>query len=222
MKHYVYGLYTKNTDLPRLFYIGISSGDKNLYYREKNHRSDTYNPYKLSIIKKYDFDLHVIWITDSREEAEKREEFLIRWLGESITNLCKHSKDLSYARAKERKPKEQWKKHSKEAKRENRDRNLTVTYSEIIRLIEEWKQNPLETQQNFANRKNISRSKFKDWLRLYSPESIGLTKRYQREVFNQIDKSNKKPRDIINEFSSLTNYTYNQAKAIYYRLIKKH
>lgn len=222
MKHYVYGLYTKNTDVPRLFYIGISSGDKNLYHREKNHKSDICNPHKLSTIKKYDFDLKIIWILDSREEAEQREEFLIRWFGTSLTNICKHSKDLTRARNKQRKSKKEWKKHSKEAILANRDRNLTKPYEEIIRLIEEWKQNPLETQQSFANRKNISRSKFKDWLRLYSPESIGLTKRYQKEVFNKIDKSNKRPRDIINEFSVLTNYTYAQSKAIYYRLIKKH
>ena len=168
MKHYVYGLYTKNQDKPILFYVGISSGDRNLYFRKKNHRNETANPHKLAVIRKYDFDLQIIWTVDSREEAENREEFLIRWFGDQLTNIAKHSKDLSRAKSKPKKPKGGWKKHSKEAILANRNRNLTIPYNKIMALIEEWGKNPLESQTDFAMKNNISRSKFKDWIRLYN------------------------------------------------------
>jgi hypothetical protein len=222
MKHYVYGLYTKNTGRPRLFYIGISSGFKNLYHRENNHRTESCNPHKLAIIRKYDFSLQVIWTVDTREEAEEREEFLIRWFGDTITNICKHSKDLSYARSKPKKPKNQWKKHSLKAKLANRDRNLTIPYEEVISLIEEWAQNPFETQQSFADRKKILRSRFKDWLRLYKPEYIGLQKKKLEEIARQIkqNKEQKSVKHIITSIMELTGFNHGRAKSFYYRKIK--
>lgn len=225
MKHYVYGLYTKNTEKSKLFYVGISSGFKNLYHREKNHKTDIYNPHKVATIKKYDFYLGVIWVVDTREEAEEREEFLIRWLGNNITNICKNSKDLSYARSRPKKPKDKWKKHSIEARLANRDRNLTVSYKEVVSLIEEWAKNPFETQQSFADRKKISRSKFKDWIRLYKPEYIGLQKKKLEEVVKQVQKQNKnqeRAKDTITEIMKLTGFTYSRAKSVYYRKIKHH
>lgn len=223
MKHYVYGLYTKNTEKSRLFYVGISSGSKNLYHREKNHNTDTYNAHKVSIIKKYDFYLQVIWTVDTREEAEEREEFLIRWFGNSITNICKHSKDLSYARSRPKKPKDKWKKHSTEARLANRDRNLTIPYEKVISLIEEWAQNPFETQQSFADRKKISRTKFKDWLRLYKPEYVGLQKKKLEEVIKQVQKEQENictVKGVINRIAELTSMNYTRAKSIYYRKFK--
>ena len=222
MEHYIYALYTKNTEKPKLFYVGISSGFKNLYHREKSHKRDTYNPHKIAIIKKYDFYLQVLWTVDTREEAEEREEFLIRWFDNTITNICKHSKDLSYAKSRPKKPRDQWKKHSLETRLENRNRNLTVPYEEVISLIEEWAQNPFETQQSFADKKRISRSKFKDWLRLYKPEYIGLQKKKLEEIIQQIKQKNNQisVNDTIKEIMELTGFTYSRAKSIYYRKIK--
>lgn len=222
MKHYIYGLYTKNTAEPRLFYIGITSGNNNLYYREKNHRREDHNPHKLAIIKKYDFDLRVLWEVDSRQEAEDREEFLIRWL-DNLCNICSSANDLSHARLKPRKPKSQWKKHSNEDRKANRDRNLTMPYEKVISLIEEWAQNPFETQQSFANRKNISRSKFKDWLRLYKPEYVGLQKKKLEEVIKQVQQEQKNidtVKGVINRIVELTGMNYTRAKSAYYKKLK--
>lgn len=222
MKHYVYGLVRKNSKNKKFFYIGITSGDKNLYQRKRNHRFETCNQYKLNIINKYDFDFIIIWSVSTREEAEEREEFLIRWYGKQLCNICKHSKDLSYARSRPKKQKGQWKKHSIESRIANRNRNLTIPHDRVIALIEEWAKNPLETQQSFANRKGISRSKFKDWIRLYKPEYVGLTKKKQKELFDSIEnKSQKKPKDIITELSNKSGLNSSRSKSIYYRLINK-
>ena len=239
MKYYIYGLYKKNIEYKNnnisenLFYIGITN-EKNLYFREKNHRKEKSNPYKLNIINKYDFIIKIIWKVDNRKEAEERESFLIRWFkkisdGGILTNHLDSSSDTKYARSFHS---DQTKKRISNAlkkinrdinfKKANRDRNLTVPYDKILFLIEEWTQNPLETQQDFANRKGISRSKFKDWIRLYRPEFIGLTKKKQLEIFDSIDnKSNKKPCNIIKEFSEKSGLTYQKSKAIYYRLTCK-
>jgi hypothetical protein len=104
----------------------------------------------------------------------------------------------------------------------NRDRNLTKPYSEIINLIEIWATNPLESQQSFADRHKISRSKFKDWLRLYKPEYIGLTKKKKLEIFQSIkNKNTRSKQDIIKEYSLKSGLTINQSKAIVYRLLLK-
>ena len=93
-----------------------------------------------------------------------------------------------------------------------------MSYNEIIQIIEEWSRNPLETQQDFANKHNISRSKFKDWIRLYKPEYIGLTKKIQKKLFDQIIKINKTNATIIQEYMTLTGYSFSKAKGVYYRL----
>jgi hypothetical protein len=214
-------VYNKNNISEHLFYIGITS-DKNIYFREKNHRTEQQNKYKLNIINKYDFNLVILWSVDTKNEAEEREEFLIRWFGDQLCNICKSAKDLSHARSKLKKPKSEWKKHSLEHKIANRDRNLTIKYEKVIQLIEEWAKNPLETQQDFANRKGISRSKFKDWIRLYKPEYIGLTKRKQKEIFNSIENKNiKTASNIIKEFSEKSGLSYIKSKGIYYKFINK-
>lgn len=192
-KHYVYGLYKKNIEYynlgigEHLFYVGISSGDKNLYFREKNHRNQSCG-YKLNIINKYDFDLNVLWSCDSRSEAEEREAFLIRWFKSQLCNILESSKDLSRARSRPRKPKEQWKKRSPESRIANRDRSLTVEYEKVLSLLDEWAKNPLESQQDFANRHGVTRSKFKDWMRMYRPEYIGLTKKFWRDLVTKYKK----------------------------------
>lgn len=226
MKHYIYGLYKKNcTDSNRqLFYIGITSGDKNLYFRKNNHYRESANKQKLNIINKYDFDLKILWSVKTRKEAEEREEFLIRWFGRikdggTLCNICENAKDVSKARTYIRKNKKR-RKATKEEKISNRNRNLTVPYNEIIKLIKKWAKNPLETQQNFAKKHGISRSKFKDWLRLYAPEYIGLTKKIQKEKFDSIQKENKTVKEIISEFSNITGYSYEKSKGVYYRLIR--
>lgn len=237
--YYVYGLYKKNVNYitnnihEHLFYIGITSEGKNFYFRAKNHKREKSNLYKLNIIAKYDFVVKILWQTQTKEESEEREEFLIRWFGRKInktgilTNILVNSKDTTYAKKNVTEFTKQ--KISKALKKinqdknyviANRDRNLTLEYDKVIELLEEWAKNPLETQQNFATRHGISRSKFKDWLRLYKPEYIGLTKKKQKEIFESIDKKNKNSSDIIKELSQISGYSYQKAKGVYYRIIK--
>jgi hypothetical protein len=238
--YYIYALYKANityktnTIDEHLFYIGITSSDKNFYFRMKNHKRDKSNPYKLNTIAKYDFIVKILWNTESKQEAEEREEFLIRWFGKRIdktgilTNILSSSKD--YSRIQRTTNKETKNKISQALKKinqnnniliANRDRNLTVPYDRVIEFLEEWAKNPLETQQSFADRNGLNRSKFKDWLRLYKPEYIGLTKKKQKEIFNNINKINKKAVQIIKEYAEISGYTEQQAHGIYYRLIKQ-
>jgi hypothetical protein len=238
MKYYVYGLYKKNIEYKKksidehLFYIGITS-DKNLYFREKNHRRES-NIHKINIINKYDFILRIFWVVDTKEESEEREEFLIRWFGKIcdggiLTNYLDSAWDTKYIRKFQtsesaRKISRALKEKNKniDYRKLNRDRNLTVPYEKIIFLIEEWAKNPLESQQNFANRHGIPRSKFKDWLRLYKPEYIGLTKKFHQKIFDEIiNKENKRPKDIIEEYSKKSGLSYEKSKGIYYKLINK-
>jgi hypothetical protein len=238
--YYIYALYKANiiyktnTIDEHLFYIGITSSDKNFYFRMKNHKRDKSNPYKLNTIAKYNFIVKILWNTESKQEAEEREEFLIRWFGKRIdktgilTNILSSSKD--YSRIPRITTEETKNKISQALKKinqnnniliANRDRNLTVSYDRVIEFVEEWAKNPLETQQSFADRNGLNRSKFKDWLRLYKPEYIGLTKKKQKEIFNNINKINKKAVQIIKEYAEISGYTEQQARGIYYRLIKQ-
>lgn len=237
--YYVYGLYKKRakykTNLldENLFYIGIASSDKNFYFRMQNHKREKSNPYKLNTIAKYDFIVKILWCVETQQETEEREEFLIRWFGRKInrtgilTNILCGSKDYSCIHKKRTKATKQ--KISKALKKinknknviiANRDRNLTLPYNKIITLIEEWAKNPLETQQSFATKHNIKRSKFKDWLRLYKPEYIGLTKKKQLEIFNKIYDSNKSTKNIITLYMIETGYSETKAKGVYYRLVR--
>lgn len=239
--YYVYGLYKKNIQYKtnslaeNLFYIGISSSDKNFYFRIKNHKREKSNPYKLNTIAKYDFIVRVLWQTNTKEEAEQREEFLIRWFGRKIdktgflTNILVSSTDYSNIHTKRTKAtrnkiSKALKKINKDYNKiiANRDRNLTVPYDKIMQLIETWAENPLDTQQNFATKNGISRSKFKDWIRLYKPEYIGLTKNKQLEIFDKIYIKQKSIKDSVLLYMADTGYTYNKAKAVYYRLMKKY
>lgn len=237
--YYIYGLYKKNTKYKtgflteNLFYIGISSSDQNFYFRMQNHKKEKSNPHKLNIIAKYDFLVKVLWQVDTKEEAESREEFLIRWFGRKInktgflTNILSSSTDYSYihkqrTQSTKNKISKALKRINKDQNKiiANRDRNLTIPYNTVIELIEKWASNPLETQQDFATKHNISRSKFKDWLRLYRPEYIGLTKQKQLEIFNQVYDKNKDPKKIIEDYVKTSGYDYAKARSVYYRLIK--
>lgn len=238
--YYVYGLYKKNIKYKtntldeNLFYIGISSSNKNFYFRMKNHKKEKSNPYKLNIIAKYDFIIRILWQVHTKEDAEQREEFLIRWFGRKIdktgllTNILSSSTD--YSRVHTKRTKATCKKISKALKKinndpnkiiANRDRNLTVPYDKVMILIEEWAKNPLETQQDFATRNGINRSKFKDWLRLYKPEYIGLTKKKQLEIFNKVYDKNKSSKEIITLYMTEAGCSYNKAHGVYYKLINK-
>lgn len=237
MKYYIYGLYKKNTEYKtqylseNLFYIGITS-DKNLYSRQKNHRKEKFNPFKINIINKYDFFIKILWIVDTNHEAQERESFLIRWFkrvseGGILVNVLGSYNDTSFARSFQS---EQTKKRiskalkkankNKDLRIANRDRNLTVPYNKILDFIEEWAKNPLESQESFAKRNSISRSKFKDWLKLYKPEYIGLTKKTQKEIFDKVYNKNKKPSSIIKDYALESGYSLTKAKGVYYRLIK--
>lgn len=242
-KYYIYGLYKKNITYATenieegLFYIGITDS-KNKYFREKNHRRELFNPYKLNIIKKYDFYMKILWETDSKQECEDRELFLIKWFGlinegGILSNIIKSNED-GIKRARKKITSQSKNKLSSSLKLyysnqeniiKNRDRNLTVPYDIVIELIEEWAKNPLESQDSFAKRKGISRSKFKDWLRLYKPEYIGLTKKIKAKIFNRIQEkvstNNTKLCDIFLEESDITGLTEKQIKGLYYNEKKK-
>lgn len=71
MAHYVYGLFTKDSN--RLFYIGISSGSKNLYHRQKNHMTESSNLRKMNMINKHGMCMKIIWKVKTRIDAEQRE-----------------------------------------------------------------------------------------------------------------------------------------------------
>ena len=236
--YYVYGLYKKNTKYKtnsideNLFYIGISSSDKNFYFRMKNHKTGKYNLNKLNIIAKYDFIVRVFWNMETKQEAENREEFLINWFGRKVnktgilTNVLSGAKDYAFIGKKQtvatrKKISKALKKINQDQNKiiANRDINLTIPYDKVIQLIEKWAENPLETQQDFASKHNISRSKFKDWIRLYKPEYIGLTKKIQKKLFDQIIQTNKPVKDLIQEYMNLTNYNFAKAKGVYYRLV---
>lgn len=237
MKYYIYGLYKKNCEYntnsisENLFYIGITSGVKNLYHRQKNHKREKSNPHKLNIIAKYDFYLKVLWEVNTKKEAEQREEFLIRWFkryedGGILTNYLKSSNDLSRlqkpmsAETKSKISKALKKINSnKDSRLKNRDRNLSIPYDTIINLLDEWAKNPLESQQAFADRKKIKRSKFKDWMRLYKPEYIGLTKKIKQSIAQEIFDYSKTNRlvDAITIVQSKYNFLpWNKIKSIYY------
>ncbi len=172
---YVYGLFTEDTG--RLFYVGITD-DKNLYFRTKAHKNctDQGNGHKNNTIKKHGMELRVLFEAESRKEVEEREEFLIRFLDGKLTNILSSAKDVSRARKRIRKGVKR-RPMTEEERIADRDRNLTYPYEYIMELIAEWARYPQETQQSFADRHGIKRSKFKDWLRLYKPEYVGLQKR---------------------------------------------
>jgi hypothetical protein len=239
MQHYVYGLYKKNVEYKtynlseHLFYIGITS-DKNLYFRSKAHKVEPSNPLKLNIINKYDFMIKILWSTKTRSEAEDREKFLIRWFGRLkdngiLANVLTGHGDMTHmppskSESTKKRISKALKKRNKDLdfRKLNRDRNLTVPYEEVILLIEEWAKNPLETQQSFTSRKNISRSMFKDWIRLYRPDYIGLTKKIQQQIFNSIkNRSLKRLKDIIQEFSNMSGLSLDKSKSICMRLKKR-
>lgn len=234
MKHYIYGLYKKNIEYKtntideNLFYIGISSGSKNLYFRSKNHRREKSNPYKLNIINKYDFVLKILWVTDTRKEAEERESFLIRWFRNILTNHLESSDDTKYAR--KHRTKNTNIKISIALKKiyqndfyitKNRDSQLSIPYDTIISYIEEWSKNPLQSQTDFAKKINISRSKFKDWIRLYKPEYIGLKKKFLKQIFLEIYNENDKNCILIKKFAKMSGLSESQSKSIVYRLLKE-
>jgi hypothetical protein len=242
-KYYVYGLYKKNilyktSNIEEgLFYIGITDS-RNIYIREKNHARENFNPHKFNIIKKYDFLMKILWEINTKEECAEREIFLISWFrltseGGILANIIK-SNDDGIKRARKKRTKQSKIKLSNSLKLyysyqenviKNRDRNLTIPYDIVIELIEEWAKNPLESQENFAKRKGISRSKFKDWLQLYRPDYIGLTKKIKIKIFNRIQQkvivNNSKLCDIFLEESKVTGLTETQIKGIYYNEKKK-
>jgi hypothetical protein len=242
-KYYVYGLYKKNISYRTLnieeglFYIGITDS-VNIYFREKNHSKESFNPHKLNIIKKYDFSMKILWEVENKEECKEREIFLINWFGlinegGILSNIIK-SNDDGIKRARKKITNQSKIKLSKSLKShysnkenivKNRDRNLTVPYDIVIELIEEWAKNPLESQDSFAKRKGVSRSKFKDWLKLYKPEYVGLTKKIKAKIFNRIQEkviaNNMKLRDIFLEESDITGLTEKQIKGLYYNEKKK-
>ena len=169
---------------------------------------------------------------ETKQEAENREEFLINWFGRKVnktgilTNVLSGAKDYAFIGKKQtvatrKKISKALKKINQDQNKiiANRDRNLTIPYDKVIQLIEKWAENPLETQQDFASKHNISRSKFKDWIRLYKPEYIGLTKKIQKKLFDQIIQTNKPVKDLIQEYMNLTNYNFAKAKGVYYRLV---
>ena len=82
MKYHVYLLIKadqkEKTWNERIFYVGITS---NLQKRICEHQNSKENLIKEKIMQKRGFLVVSLWQVDSREEAEDREKFLIRWFG---------------------------------------------------------------------------------------------------------------------------------------------
>lgn len=237
-KHYVYGLYKKNVEYKtnrideHLFYIGITSAINKdpLEKRAKDHRKDRINnKIKFNIINKYDFEIKTLYVCNSREEAEEREEFLIRWFGKimnggQLANVLDSVKDQVYKHlSKEDQEKVIKNMASKERTEEEkiraRDKNLTVPYDQVIEYIEEWVKNPLETHVDFCKRKNLSLSKFSDWIMLYKPEYLGLAIKLKKEILENVVLTYENYEDAITFIQSKFNVTRSSAMRSY-RLTK--
>jgi len=162
--YYVYGLYKKNIKYKtnvldeHLFYVGISSSDKNFYFRMKNHKTDKCNPYKLNIIAKYDFIIRVFWNTNTQKEAEEREEFLIHWFGRRIhktgilTNILSGANDNIFIGKKHTKTTR--KKISKSNKGKHnywKGKKLSDEHKEKIGKSGKGKKRTQETKKNISN-----------------------------------------------------------------------
>lgn len=228
MKNYVYGLYKKDfvytsSNIEEgLFYIGITT---DIDRRRKSHRSQNYNPLKMNYIKKYDFNIVILYEENSKEDAEKRETFLIKWFGlidegGILTNLCKDIEDCM-VRARKRVDREainrgvktRAKKYNKEV---HRDARLSIPYKKVIELIEEWGKNPLIGQQEFAKMHNIKRENFKDWINTYKPEWKRLHSDTKNKVYYEMlemIENGFELKDIIRIINEKYNIKY--AKSIY-------
>lgn len=240
MKYIVYGLYKKQIDTissidDSLYYIGITD-EKNLYFRMKNHFKDC-NIHKINILNKYGLNYKILWYTNTKEESEKREEFLISWFkrdidGGILTNIALSVRDYSYlnkpisnvSRKRMQKARKKWLSKSESLKKA-RDCQLSVPYEQVMKLIELWANNPFESKTFFCKKHNINRGKFKDWCILYKPEYLSLSVKLKYEVFNHITL-------IRNEYNTLNdaivysakihNIDFKQCRSIYFSYHKKY
>lgn len=236
-KHYVYGLYKKNVEYltnridEHLFYIGITGAKVNpINRRATDHRKDrTTNKIKFNIINKYDFEIKVLYTFDTREEAEGREEFLIRWFGKimnggQLANVLDSAKDqINKYLSKEDKEKMILNltkgQRTKEEKIKLRDMNLTIPYNQVIEHLEDWVKNPFERHVDFCKRKGICRSKFKGWITLYRPEYLNLVNKLKEEILENLVKTHKDYNEAIEYIQNKFNVTRTSAMRSY-RLTK--
>jgi hypothetical protein len=229
-KYYVYGLYKKNVEYltnkldEHLFYIGITGAKRNpINRRATDHRKDrTSNKIKFNIINKYDFEIRILYTFDTKEEAEEREEFLIRWFGKImdgriLANVLDSTKDQVYKymsiEDKEKMVRNSTiKKRTKEERIKARDKNLTVPYNQVIEYLEEWVKNPLERHIDFCKRKGICVSKFKGWITLYRPEYLNLVNKIKEEILENIVKTHKDYHEAIEYIQNKFNITRSSAR----------
>ncbi len=221
MQYYVYGLYKKNFKKTTfklddgLFYIGITTS-KNIKNRKQDHRKSRWNdrnPRKFHVVKKYDFDMMVLFSFDTREESEEMETFLIKWFGiledgGPLTNLCRTPQE-AIQRAQARTNRETHKRgadgrreyYKIQANRDKkRDEGLSKPYDQVIVWLDDWARNPLITHTQYAKNIGVSRIVFNNWLRLYRPEYINLPKRYKESIYSEMvamEEEGMKKRDIF-------------------------
>jgi hypothetical protein len=218
-ENYVYGLYKKNFEYTTnklddgLFYIGVTTGKNSIKNRAKGHKSKKdINKLKINIINKYDFDIKVLYTLSSREEAEEREAFLIRWFGKIIeggilANILDSAGDFPAG-------------YIEKKKKKLRDCLLTVPYEKILEYIEEWAENPSETHIEFCKRKDISSSNFCSWIALYKPEYKRLAKKQKELVVKEAMETCLSSYEIISFIQNKLNVE--KCKAVsYYAVYKK-
>jgi len=236
-KHYVYGLYKKNVEYltnridEHLFYIGITGAKRNpINRRATDHRKDrTSNKIKFNIINKYDFEIKVLYTFDTKEEAEEREEFLIRWFGKImdggiLANVFSSTKDQVYkymsVEDKEKMVRNSTiRKRTEEERIKARDKNLTVPYDKVIKYLEEWAKNPFEKHVDFCKRKGISKTKFGDWITLYRPEYLNLANKLKEEILENVVKTYKDYNEAIEYIQNKFKVTKHSAQRAF-RLTK--
>jgi hypothetical protein len=231
-KHYVYGLYKKNVEYltnridEHLFYVGITS--VSIENRAKDHKRDRVaNKIKLNIINKYDFEIKSLYVCDTRIEAEEREEFLIRWFGKImddgiLANVLDSVSDQIYRYKTEetsikisKSNKQRFLNHEERIK--IRDKNLTIPYDQVIEYIEEWAKDPFQKQSEFAKTIGVSRSKFKDWIRLYKPEYVGLVHNAKMDALKFAIKHFNSVKEIVEFISNKVGISISKANSFYKR-----
>jgi predicted GIY-YIG superfamily endonuclease len=185
MKIYVYGLYKEDFEYKSgkldegLFYIGVT---KNIRTRYSSHKSKKSNPIKKSYIKKYGFQIKVLYEFNSYEDALERETFLIRWFGRIadgsgiLANILIEQEDISKSNIGKKFSSEHRSRMSTSFLNRDeqywdnqRDQRLSVPLEKIYDILKEW-EDSFPIDKNICKKYNIKSNVFNWWIRKYRPD----------------------------------------------------
>lgn len=189
MRHYlVYGLYRADSKLEHiqdgLFYVGITS---DIGQRVKSHKYCKKNKLKLDYIKKYGLQVVVFWDGLKKDDAVKREDFLLKWFGfiwddtGMLTNKQRSSNHVLYGNMHP-KSNETKKRMStaavKRSKRleyqiKQRDSHLTMPYATIMKMLDEWSDSMEISSKRIRDKYGVYSVKFGQWVKRYRPDLEG-------------------------------------------------